>query len=116
MASYIGSFLMSGGYLSIGIFISSLTKNQVIAFIVSVTSMFFIYSKWVTNSIRLFSNWAGEAITDVIASFSFLANYSDISRGIIDFRTLVYFLSLIVLFLYLNVITLDNSRIKNEYQ
>ena len=57
-----------------------------------------------------FSSWAGEAITDVIASFSFLANYSDISRGIIDFRTLVYFLSLIFLFLYLNVITLDNSR------
>ncbi|GIS23562.1 MAG: ABC transporter permease [Alphaproteobacteria bacterium] len=40
MASYIGSFLMSGGYLSIGIFISSLTKNQVIAFIVSVTICF----------------------------------------------------------------------------
>ena len=40
MASYIGSLLMSGGYLSIGIFISSLTKNQVIAFIVSVTVCF----------------------------------------------------------------------------
>ena len=110
MASYIGSFLMSGGYLSIGIFISSLTKNQVIAFIVSVTVCFLFTVSGLPIVLDFFSNWAGEAITDVIASFSFLANYSDISRGIIDFRTLVYFLSLIVLFLYLNVITLDNSR------
>ena len=110
MASYIGSFLMSGGYLSIGIFISSLTKNQVIAFIVSVTICFLFTVSGLPIVLDFFSNWAGEAITDVIASFSFLANYSDISRGIIDFRTLVYFLSLIVLFLYLNVITLDNSR------
>ena len=110
MASYIGSFLMSGGYLSIGIFISSLTKNQVIAFIVSVTVCFLFTVSGLPIVLDFFSNWAGEAITDVIASFSFLANYSDISRGIIDFRTLVYFLSLIFLFLYLNVITLDNSR------
>ena len=110
MASYIGSLLMSGGYLSIGIFISSLTKNQVIAFIVSVTVCFLFTVSGLPIVLDFFSNWAGEDITDVIASFSFLANYSDISRGIIDFRTLVYFLSLIVLFLYLNVITLDNSR------
>ena len=110
MASYIGSLLMSGGYLSIGIFISSLTKNQVIAFIVSVTVCFLFTVSGLPIVLDFFSNWAGEAITDIIASFSFLANYSDISRGIIDFRTLVYFLSLIVLFLYLNVITLDNSR------
>ena len=110
MASYIGSLLMSGGYLSIGIFISSLTKNQVIAFIVSVTVCFLFTVSGLPIVLDFFSNWAGEAITDVIASFSFLANYSDISRGIIDFRTLVYFLSLIFLFLYLNVITLDNSR------
>jgi len=110
MASYIGSLLMSGGYLSIGIFISSLTKNQVIAFIVSVTVCFLFTVSGLPIVLDFFSNWAGEAITDVIASFSFLANYSDISRGIIDFRTLIYFLSLIVLFLYLNVITLDNSR------
>ena len=100
MASYIGSLLMSGGYLSIGIFISSLTKNQVIAFIVSVTVCFLFTVSGLPIVLDFFSNWAGEAITDVIASFSFLANYSDISRGIIDFRTLVYFLSLIVLFLF----------------
>ena len=111
LASYIGSLLMAGGYLSIGIFISSLTKNQVIAFIVSVTVCFLFTVSGLPIVLDFFSNWAGETFTDIIASFSFLANYSEISRGIIDLRTLVYFLSLIVLFLYLNVISLDNSRI-----
>ena len=110
LASYIGSLLMAGGYLSIGIFISSLTKNQVIAFIVSVTVCFLFTVSGLPLVLDFFSNWTGEAITDVIASFSFLANYSDISRGIIDIRTIIYFASLIFLFLYLNVITLDNSR------
>ena len=110
--SYIGSLLMAGGYLSIGIFISSLTKNQVIAFIVSVTVCFLFTVSGLPLVLDFFSNWTGEAITDVIASFSFLANYSDISKGIIDFRTIIYFTSLIILFLYLNVITLDNSRTK----
>ena len=110
LASYIGSLLMAGGYLSIGIFISSLTKNQVIAFIVSVTVCFLFTVSGLPLVLDFFSNWTGETITDVIASFSFLANYSDISRGIIDIRTIIYFASLIFLFLYLNVITLDNSR------
>ena len=110
LASYIGSLLMAGGYLSIGIFISSLTKNQVIAFVVSVTVCFLFTVSGLPLVLDFFSNWTGEAITDVIASFSFLANFSDISKGIIDIRTIIYFASLIFLFLYLNVITLDNSR------
>ena len=110
LASYIGSLLMAGGYLSIGIFISSLTKNQVIAFIVSVTVCFLFTVSGLPLVLDFFSNWTGETITDVIASFSFLANYSDVSKGIIDIRTIIYFASLIFLFLYLNVITLDNSR------
>ena len=59
MASYIGSLLMSGGYLSIGIFISSLTKNQVIAFIVSVTICFLFTVSGLPIVLDFFSNWAG---------------------------------------------------------
>ena len=59
MASYIGSLLMSGGYLSIGIFISSLTKNQVIAFIVSVTVCFLFKVSGLQIVLDFFSNWEG---------------------------------------------------------
>ena len=110
LASYIGSLFMAGGYLSIGIFISALTKNQVVAFIISVTICFLFTLSGLPIVLDFFSYWAGDNITDVIASFSFLTNFSNISKGIIDLRTIMYFFSLIVLFLYLNVITLDNSR------
>lgn len=110
LASYIGSLFMAGGYLSIGIFISALTKNQVVAFIISVTVCFLFTLSGLPIVLDFFSYWAGDNITDVIASFSFLTNFSNISKGIIDLRTIMYFFSLIVLFLYLNVITLDNSR------
>ncbi len=62
MASYIGSLLMSGGYLSIGIFISSLTKNQVIAFIVSVTVCFLFTVSGLPIVLDFFSNWAGKLL------------------------------------------------------
>ncbi len=110
LASYLGSLLMAGGYLAIGIFISSLTQNQVIAFIIAVTVCFLFTVSGLPIVLDYFSSWAGENITDVIASFSFLSNYTDISKGIIDLRTVIYFLSLIMLFLYLNILTLDNSK------
>ena len=108
-ASYLGSLLLAGGYLSIGAFISALTKNQVIAFIVSITVCFLFTVSGLPIVLDFFSYWAGENITDIISSFSFLSNYSDIARGIIDLRTLFYFISLIILFLYLNILTLDNT-------
>ncbi len=110
IASYLGSLLMAGGYLSIGIFISALTQNQVIAFIISVTTCFLFTVSGLPIVLDFFSNWAGENITDVVASFSFLSNYIDISKGIIDLRTVIYFFSLILLFLFLNIVTLDNSK------
>ena len=109
LASYIGSLLMAGGYLSIGLFMSALTKNQVIAFIISVTVCFLFTLSGLPIVLDFFSSWAGESIVDVIASFSFLSNFTDISRGIIDFRSIIYFFSLITLFLYFNIIIIDNS-------
>lgn len=110
LASYIGSLLMAGGYISIGSFISSLTKNQVIAFIISVTICFLFTLSGLPIVLDFFSSWTNQAITDAIASFSFLANFSDISKGIIDLRNIIYFISLILLFLYFNSVILDNSK------
>ena len=107
IASYLGSLLMAGGYLAIGSFVSSLTKNQVIAFIISVTVSFVFTVSGLPIVLDFFSNWAGQNLTDVIASFSFLSNYYDITRGIIDIRSILYFLSLIITFLYLNTKILE---------
>ena len=61
IASYLGSLLMAGGYLSIGIFVSALTQNQVIAFIISVTICFLFTVSGLPIVLDFFSNWAGSS-------------------------------------------------------
>ena len=110
IASYFGSFLMAGGYLSIGSCISACTKNQVIAFIISVTICFLFTLSGLPIVLDFFTAWTGQAITDVISSFSFLSNYGDITRGLIDIRSIIFFLTLIFFFLTINVIIIEDLK------
>jgi ABC-2 type transport system permease protein len=99
-AAYFGSLLMAGGFLAIGECISAITKNQVIAFVVTVVVCFgFLLSGYppVMDFIR---PWAGQAIVDAVASFSFLTRFDSLSKGVIDLRDLIYFGTLITLFLF----------------
>ena len=109
-ASYIGSILMAGAYLSIGSCISALTNNQVIAFVIAATISFLFTVSGLPIVLDFFSTWAGQVLTDAIASFSFLTNYSNITRGLIDLRSLLYFITLICLFLYTNILIIINMR------
>ena len=110
LASYIGSILMAGGYLAIGSCISAMTSNQVIAFVVSATISFLFTVSGLPIVLDFFSSWSGQTITDVVASLSFLTNYYDITRGLIDLRCLLYFFTLIFFFLYINVLIVNNMR------
>ena len=103
--SYIGLFLLSAIYASIGIFASSLTDNSVIAFILAVLLCFFLYIGF--NSIGYLSTKG--ATGTFIINLGIDAHYKSMQRGVIDSRDLVYFLSVIVLFLYLTRTKL-NSR------
>src|SRR3984957_8592670 len=104
LASYVGSFLMAGAYLSIGAAISSATSNQVIAFVVSVVVCFLFTVAGAPVVIDAFQGWAPVALVDAVVSFSFLTHFSAITAGVIDLRDLVFFLSLIALFLFANVL------------
>ena len=105
-AAYLGSLFMAGGFLAVGAFISATTKNQVIAFILSVVACFGFLLAGFSLVLDLFSSWAPQALVDAIASLSFLTHFSNISKGVIDLRDLVYFSLLIVVFLYANTIIL----------
>jgi len=105
-AAYLGSLFMAGGFLAIGAFISATTKNQVIAFILSVVACFGFLLAGFPLVLDLFSSWAPQVLVDAIASLSFLTHFSNISKGVIDLRDLVYFSLLIVVFLYANTIIL----------
>ncbi len=109
-ASYVGSFLMAGGYLAICAAISASTSNQVIAFVVSVVVCFLFTISGAPLVVDIFQAWAPVVLVNTISSFSFLTHFQAISSGVIDLRDLVYFGSLIALFLTVNVVLVDLKK------
>jgi ABC-2 type transport system permease protein len=110
LAAYIGSFLMAGGFLAVGSCISATTKNQVIAFILSVVACFLLLLAGFELVLNFFSGWTPQAVLDAIASLSFLTHFTNISKGVIDVRDLVYFALLIGVCLYANTIVLHLKK------
>ncbi|MDZ7768036.1 MAG: ABC transporter permease subunit [Woeseia sp.] len=107
LAGYFGSLLMAGGFLAIGACISATTRNQVIAFVITVVVCFGFLLAGFPLVLDLFSGWAPQALVDGIASLSFLTHFASISKGVIDVRDLIYFALLIAAFLYANTIILQ---------
>ena len=110
VSSYCGSLLMAGGYLAIGSCISSLTRNQVIAFVVGIAVCFLFTVSGMPIVLNFFSSWAPQALLENIASFSFITNFMDMTRGVIDLRNIIFFISLIVGALFLNVIFINKNK------
>jgi ABC-2 type transport system permease protein len=106
-AAYIGSFLMAGGFLAIGSCLSAVSKNQVIAFVITVVACFGFLLAGFPLVLDVFSGWAPQALVDGIASLSFLTHFASIKKGVIDIRDLVYFGLVIGGFLYANTIVLQ---------
>ncbi len=104
--AYLGALLLGMSYSALGLFISSLTKNQIVAFIITVLLAFFFFilgEPLVTYSVPSF----------LASFFEFLglgAHFNSIARGVIDSRDIIYYASFIGLFLFLNTQVLKQSR------
>jgi ABC-2 type transport system permease protein len=110
LAAYIGSWLMAGGMLAIGSCMSALTRNQVIAFILSVVVCFGFLLSGLPMVMNLFQSWAPQSLLDAIAGLSFLAHFADISKGVIDLRDLLYFVLVTAAWLAATMIVLDMRK------
>ena len=110
LAAYIGSFLMAGGFLAIGACISAATKNQVIAFIISVVICFAFLLSGFSIVLDFFKGWAPQYVVDAISSLSFLTHYTSISKGVIDLRDIIYFATLIGCWLYANAVVIEMKK------
>lgn len=107
MGSYIGLFLLGAAFTAIGIFASSLTNNQIVAFLLSVFLCFFCYTAFdYLSKLDLFYAKADS----LVEWLGINAHYTAISRGVIDTRDLVYFGSFIALFLLLTRLVLERQR------
>ena len=103
LISYVGSWLMAGAFLALTSCLSALTKNQVIAFIISSISGFLLIMAGFNLVLSAVRSWSPNWITETISSMSFLSHFSRIQMGVFDLSTLVFFISMIILCLWINV-------------
>jgi ABC-2 type transport system permease protein len=104
--SYIGLLFLGSAFVAIGIFSSSVSDNQIVSFIVSVFLCFFFYMGFELIYTFILSGKAGL----IVQSLGISAHYSSISRGVIDTRDVVYFLSIIALFVLFTKFSLETRK------
>lgn len=110
LASYLGSFLMAGGYLAIGSCLSATTNNQVIAFVLAAVVSFLFTVSGMPIVLNVLSGILPGALLTTMSGLSFLAHFEAIKTGVIDLRDIVFFASLIAAFLAINAILVDLRR------
>jgi len=98
IGSYVGALFMGAVYLAIGLFISSLTKNQIIAFIISVVACFLLF----VSGVDFIVSTIPQAIQPILRFFGMNSHFNNIARGVIDTKDIIYYISFIWLFLWLN--------------
>jgi len=110
LTSYLGSLLMAGGFLAIGATISSLTKSQVIAFVLTVVVCFAFLLAALPPVQGVLDAWAPAWALETVASFSFLTQFEDFAKGVVNLPAVVFFASLIAALLGINIAVLDADR------
>jgi len=98
IGSYIGALLLGGSYLSLGLFVSSLTKNQIIAFILSLGACFFAFM--IGEGFVLAG--APGFLAPILKFLGLGSHFGNIAKGVIDSKDIIYYISFILIFLWLN--------------
>jgi len=109
-AGYFGSLLMAGAFLAIGSCVSGATKYQVIAFIMAAAVSFLFLMSGLDLVVDFFRGWLPGFLVDAVASMSFLNHFTALTKGVIDLRDIIFFGSLIVLSLFINVMLIDLKK------
>lgn len=106
ITGYIGLLLMGAAYLSIGLCASTLTENQIIAFILGIFTCFVLLI--IGEDIVLFN--APDWLFPIFSYLGLGAHYSSILRGVLDSRDIIYYLSVIGFFLYLSTLAVESRK------
>lgn len=101
---------MAGGFLAIGSCMSALTKNQVIAFVISVVICLGFILSGFPLVLDFFRGWTPQIVLSTISSFSFLTHFQSINKGVLDLRDFLYFLSLIAFWLFATATVIDMKK------
>jgi ABC-2 type transport system permease protein len=104
--SYVGLLFLGAAFVAIGIFASSLSDNQIVSFILAVFISFFVYMGFEFIYTFVLSGKVGL----IIQSLGINAHYSSVSRGVVDTRDLIYFISVVALFIMLTKLKLESRK------
>ncbi len=110
VAAYIGSWLMAGGFLAIGSCMSAITRNQVIAFILTVAVCFLFVVIGTNMVLSAFTPWAPQILIDAIANLGFLTHFYSISKGVLDLRDLLFFILFIGSWLCASAVVIEMKK------
>jgi len=108
LAGYLGSLFLAGAYLAVSCMTSAMTRNQVVAFILSVVACLFLILAGFNPVTDLLVRWASPAFIDTVAAFSVITHFDGFQKGVIDTRDLLFFLSVIGFSLFATSIILRN--------
>ncbi len=106
LGSFIGLLFLASAYTAIGIFSSTLSKNQIVSFLVAVFTSFFLYYGFeALASYNLLGN-----LDYTVQNLGMSAHFNSIGKGVIDTRDLIYFFSVTILFLFLTNFKIENAK------
>ncbi len=105
--SYLGLIFLAGAFVSIGLFASSLTNNQIVAFILATALCFF--GHWGFFFLSKLPAFTGR-VDDIVQMLGMDYHYNSISRGLLDSRDLLYFLSVMIIFIMLTLTSLERRK------
>jgi len=108
IGQYLGAIIMAGSYVALGIFFSSLTNNQIIAFILSILISFLFTISGLPLMLNFISNIFPLEFIELISNFSFLTHFNTIQTGFFTIKGLLFFISFMALWNYLTIIKLLN--------
>jgi ABC-2 type transport system permease protein len=107
LGSYAGLLMLAAAFVAIGVFVSSLTANQIIAFLLAAFLCFWMY--WGFQYMSQLPIFVGRT-DDLVQQLGMLHHYNSLSRGVIDSRDMVYFLSIIALFVFFTLLSLERRK------
>ena len=109
-AGYVGSLFLAGTYLAITCMTSAMTRNQVVAFILSVVICLFLILAGFNPVTDLLVRWASPTVVDIVTGFSVITHFDGFQRGVIGSRDVVFFLSVIGFALFATGVVIRGHR------
>ncbi len=110
LVSYLGSWLLAGAFLAIGATVSALTRNQVIAFVLGAAVCFLFLMSGVDLVLAPLRGLVPPFVLELVASFSFLQHFTEITKGVVSLASLVFMLAVIAVGLLLNTLVLELEK------